>query len=71
MTSLAVGKISSAESPPVVVTAAAAQRIFRREVHCGERRADLIAARRARFDGVANRAVEPVFVVAEDGKNPC
>lgn len=71
MTPLAIGKVRSAESSFIVVTAAAAQRVFRREVHRSERRIHLISARRARSDRVTGRAVEFVFGVAEDGENLC
>ena len=56
MASLAIRKIRPAESLLIVMTAAAAERIFRRKVHRSKRRIDLISTRRARVDGVAGRA---------------
>lgn len=65
MTASAILKIVAAESPFVVMTGGAAERVFRSEMHFGKQRADLISARRARFDIVTSRAVEPVIGMTE------
>ena len=65
MAAPAIRKIVAAESSFVVMTTGAALRVFPREMHCRDRRADLIAARCARVYFVTNRAVELVTRVSK------